>query len=616
MLRQRFAASSRQLALPAALPSHYQSCSASSNRARSSRRYTTGTLDLMKARIFAVLCLAFLALPAFSQCTLNSASPSVTICTPANSASVSSPVHVVAGTTDNEFAVRVLQIYVDGQKAYETLAASLDTNVAMTAGTHKLTVQAMDAGNRIFKSTIYITVTSSTPPPGGCTLNPAQPSVTICTPLNGATVASPVHIEAQANCQCTVRVMQVYVDGSKKYESAGPSLTADVAMAAGARRVTVQAVDSTNATFKSTINLTVSSTPPPPVGTNSPIKHIIVVVMQNRSFDHLFGTMAGVDGIKPSVPGYSQLDANGNTVTPSLLTDVTTSDLPHSRSNYLNVWDQGAMDKYAYYNGALSMQYYDNTIAGVDKLWTWAQSYALADNYFPSVMSNAPSNPLYLISASDNNFPWSVQPYYGPCNKPDAASKPYTFRNVGDQMNSAGVSWGWFHENYGLCGNGYIPVQNPFQYFTSTYNAPQVQDLSNFYTALTNGTVPSVSFINPNPTHNGHPGSGSFTTAMNWLDGFITKVQGSYLWPDCAVVVLWDESGGWWDHSPPAQVDSQGFGQRVPMLVISPYAKKGHISGIRMDHVSVLKWIQWNWNLGTLNAREGLSNDISDMFQF
>ena len=472
----------------------------------------------MLARCSTVLTLLFLLFTpvAFAQCTLNTASPSVTICTPANNASVSSPVHVVAGTTDT-YKITVLQIYVDGAKVYQVLnSGTLDTSVTMTDGTHRLVVQAMDSANRVFKSTVYVNV--------GSTISPGT--------------------------------------------------------------------------------------------TQSPIKHLIVLTMQNRSFDHLFGTMAGVNGIKPGVLGYSQVDASGKTVVPFLVTSVSTSDLPHSRQQYLKVWDQGKMDKYAYYNGDLSMGHYDNTIAGVDKLWTWASQYALAENYFPSVMSTAPANPMYLISASDNNYPYSTQPVYGPCNKPDASAKAATWKNVGNQLSAAHVSWTWFAENYGQCGGGYIPQENPFQYFTSTQNSTHIQDLSKFYTALTNGTVPSVTFINPNPNHNGHPGSGSFTTAMNWMDGFIRKIQASSIWPDCAIVILWDESGGWWDHVPPPQIDSQGLGQRVPMIVISPYAKKGHISTVRMDHVSVLKWIQWNWSLGTLNSREGLSSDISDMFTF
>jgi phospholipase C len=274
------------------------------------------------------------------------------------------------------------------------------------------------------------------------------------------------------------------------------------------------------------------------------------------------------------------------------------------------------MDKYAYYNGSLSMGYYDNTMPGIDKLWGWAQQYSLADNYFSSAMSNAPAVGLYMVAASDNNFPWSVQPYYGPCQKADSAAKPLAFRNVGNQMSSNNLSWAWFAENYGACGGGYLPVQNPFQYFTSTNNTSHIQSLTNFYTMVDGGTLPALSYIQPNPGHSMHPGSGSITTAANWLDGFIKRVQSSNQWSSTAIVILWDESGGWWDHVSPPQIDSQGLGARVPMIVISPYAKRGYVSHVQMDHVSVLRFIQWNWSLGTLNTRNTLSNNMLDMFQF
>src|SRR5205085_3326278 len=151
-------------------------------------------------------------------------------------------------------------------------------------------------------------------------------------------------------------------------------------------------------------------------------------------------------------------DATGAVVTPYLLTTASTSDVNHSRSTYLAAWDKGAMDKYAATNGTISMGHYDNSMPGIDKLWIWAQTYALADDYFPSVMSNGPSQQLYLAAASDNKFPYSLQPYYGPCQKPDAAATPYSFRNVGDQMNASHVTWAWFAEKYALCGNGYLPV--------------------------------------------------------------------------------------------------------------------------------------------------------------
>jgi phospholipase C len=370
--------------------------------------------------------------------------------------------------------------------------------------------------------------------------------------------------------------------------------------------------------------MTAAPTPSDPVGgdqpssgaTSSSVKHVIVVVMQNHSFNNLFGKFSGVDGIQPGTPGYSQVDANGNTVTPTLLTNPTVPDLPHDRQDYLTAWNKGAMNQYAKNNGDLSMGYFDDTITGVGMLWNWAKQYALADKYFASVMSNAPANPLYLVAASDNNFPFSFQPAFGPCNTPDPAAVPLTFPNIGDQLTQAGIGWGWFQENYGQCGNGYIQQENPFQYFTSTHDSPNLQDLSAFFTKLDAGTLPAVSFVQPGPTHSGHPGSGSLDNALKWLDGFITRIQGSSAWNDAAIFVIFDESGGWWDHEPPPQIDSQGLGARVPLLVISPFAKKGYVSHVQMDHVSILKFIQWNWKLSSLNARNDASGDIRDMFNF
>lgn len=353
--------------------------------------------------------------------------------------------------------------------------------------------------------------------------------------------------------------------------------------------------------------------PLPPTG--SPVKRVVVIVMQNRSFDHLFGKYPGdVDGIRPGVNGYTQTDASGNTVTPFELTDPVIGDLPHSRHDYLRAWNQGAMDKYAFYNGAVSMGYYTASTPGVDKLWEWARQYALADQYFASVMSNAPANPLYMVAASDADFPYSVQPSFGPCNEPDPASQPYTFRNLGDQLNDQQIAWGWFQEFYGQC-DGYKQVQNPFQYFVSTNNTANLVDIQPFYNALDAGNLPPISFVQPGDVNSGHLG-GSITAGLSWLDDTLTRLQASPMWASMAVVVLWDESGGLWDHVPPPQVDSQGLGPRVPMLVISPFAKKRHVSHVRMDHVSVLRFIQWNWGLSTLNARNTKSEDIRNMFDF
>jgi phospholipase C len=355
----------------------------------------------------------------------------------------------------------------------------------------------------------------------------------------------------------------------------------------------------------------------PPVPAAS-LQHIVVVVMQNSSFDHMFGTFpapAGgtIEGLRPGVPGYVQNDASGNPVSPALLTNLAPKALPEGRAAYTNVMDGGLMDKYAFYNGDISMDYYDGTTAGISTIWSYAQQFAMADHYFSSVIGEAPSNQLFMIAASDGNFPFSVQPSYGPCNTADKAARPLTFPNVGDQLTQKGVSWAVYLESMGVCTDS-SPLHNPFQYFTST-QGQNARDYTQFSTDVAGGTLPAVSFVIPNNTDDMHPGFGPVTNGAAFIDTLVKKLQATTMWSNTAVIVTWDTGGGWYDHVPPPQVDAEGLGSRVPLLVISPLAKQHYVSHIQMDHVSILKFIQKNWALAPLNSRNSLSNDLSDLFQ-
>ncbi len=361
------------------------------------------------------------------------------------------------------------------------------------------------------------------------------------------------------------------------------------------------------------VNSSPSPTPTPGTPQSAQIKNVIVVIMQNRSFDHLFGTFPGANGIAPGVPGFNQKTSTGAIVSPQLLTATSTTDLPHSRNDYLRVWDSGAMDKYAFYNGVISMGHYDNTTPGMSVLWNWAQQFALADNFFPSVMGDAPTNQLFLVAADDNNTPGTLQPFFPPCNTQMKATAGYTFQHVGDQLTAKGKTWAWYQENLGNCSS-YVPQENPFQFFTNAHDSPNVRDFSKFAADLTSGNAPSLMMVQPGPAHSMHPGSGPVINGITWLDGVIRQVQASSVWANSAIVVVWDSSGGWWDHVPPPQVDTQGLGPRVPMLVISPFAKKNYISHVQMDDVSILKFVQNTFGLGPLNGRNQLGNDLSDMF--
>src|SRR6266498_470805 len=311
-----------------------------------------------------------------------------------------------------------------------------------------------------------------------------------------------------------------------------------------------------------------------PPGTRVPrseINHLIIVVMQNASFDHLFGTYSGANGLDPTAASYTQKDASGNTVQPQLLTNLSPADLQHTQTSYQFAYDSGKMDKYAAGNGTISMDYYDNTTIGtagdgrqfgVNTLWGYAQQYALADNFFAAAMASEPSNMLYMTAAEvgSGSDPYGY-PQLDACtaglyqqNQSNGATitPPLTFQNVGDQLTSNSISWGFYQEWFSNEQNGtcthYVPQENPFQYFQTTANSSIVQNFttSGFQSMLSSGSLPSVMWVQPSPGHSMHPGQGDIANAVEWLDGFVQSVKDSSAWSSTAIIVLWDESGGWY----------------------------------------------------------------------
>lgn len=504
------------------------------------------------------------------------------------------------------------------------LSGSATVSPAATT-TYKLT--AMGVGGSV-SSTVTVTVTA--PPPPTVTLT-ATPSI--------------VTLGATATLTWTSsNATSVSIDPSAGTAPLPLNGTASVTPAA----TTTYTITATSPQDTVTASATVTAVPP---GTpKSAISHIIVVMMQNHSFDNLFGTYPMANGLDPTAPGYTQAACGSNvppcvatnaTVSPTLLTSLTTADLNHDAVSYSAAYDGGNMDKYAITNGDLAMQYFDNTVSsttddgktyGIATIWGYAQQYALADNFFASAMSSEPANMLYMVAATvHDTYTAGSEPYYDHCSAHDVAksggtiAQPLTEANLGDQLNANKVSWTWYQANFATSVNStcdnYVPQENPFQYFTSTQYSANLQDfkLSDFQTTLDRSSLPSVIFITPAPVASMHPGGGDMANGIQWLDNLVQAVKNSTAWSSSALVILWDESGGWYDHVPPPQLpNTMGLGARVPVILVSPYAKAGTISHQQMDFVSILRFIQWNWGLGMFTdpiqaAREQQTGDLCDL---
>jgi phospholipase C len=166
--------------------------------------------------------------------------------------------------------------------------------------------------------------------------------------------------------------------------------------------------------------------------------------------------------------------------------------------------------------------------------------------------------------------------------------------------------------NYGAIGKGtdeYCNICNPFQYDTSimanaAVRTAHIQDTANLYADIKNGTLPAVSIVKPSGLVDGHPSS----SKLDLFEGFTKKIiddvkKNPSLWKDTAIFITEDEGGGYYDSGYVQPLDYFGDGTRIPLIVVSPYTKAGHISHEYADHVSILKFIEANWGMETVSTR-------------
>ena len=151
--------------------------------------------------------------------------------------------------------------------------------------------------------------------------------------------------------------------------------------------------------------------------------------------------------------------------------------------------------------------------------------------------------------------------------------------------------------------------------------ASKVVHLAALAQDISSDNFPSVTYIDPNgflPDSlkiSEHP-PGDVTVGQNWTAAVIESIMASPIWPSCVIFLTWDESGGFYDHLPPPQVDEWGYGFRVPMIIISPFSRRDFVDHEVMDHTSILKFIDENWNLPALTPREENANDMMSAFVF
>jgi acid phosphatase len=218
---------------------------------------------------------------------------------------------------------------------------------------------------------------------------------------------------------------------------------------------------------------------------------------------------------------------------------------------------------------------------------------------------------------------------------------PQTAATIGDTLSAKGVSWAWYAGAWkealrdGMRPSGrhaviyrskegspnFQPHHQPFNYFArfapgTPDRERHLQDYGDLVAAIERGTLPQVAFYKPQGTLNQHPGDTDVLSGDEHIAGVVAKIRASPLWASTAIIVTYDENGGFWDHVAPPKGDRWGPGSRVPAIIISPWAKKGAIDSTPYDTTSILKFITRRFDLEPLPGVRPMMGDLTNAFDF
>jgi phospholipase C len=389
-----------------------------------------------------------------------------------------------------------------------------------------------------------------------------------------------------------------------------------------------------------------------------PITHIVLMVQENRTFNDLFATFPGADG---TTTGLERI-GNGKKAkqVPINLTEVNLADhtdLNHLYKSYKTAYDDGKMDSFnrikretnGQPEGALPYQYVNPD--QVQPYWTIATDYALADHLFQTQGSGSFTahqdlirggteidSTQSLVDDPTSSRAWGctsppgtktslittslkLLPEQGPFPCTNAfPSSGSSYKTLAALLDGAGVSWKYYApppKNYsvGALWNGYLVINSVYGNKTE-WNAHISNPPTNILKDIANGTLPAMSWVIPDALNSDHPGYRS-DKGPSWVASVVNAIGASSYWNSTAVIVVWDDWGGFYDAVAPSPLDTQGGpGFRVGMMVASPYVPPNEISHTVYGFGSIIKFIEETWTLGSLGTTDATSTSISNMFDF
>lgn len=370
---------------------------------------------------------------------------------------------------------------------------------------------------------------------------------------------------------------------------------------------------------------------PPATGINL-IQHVVFIIKENRSFDSYFGTFPGANGATSG-------EISTGAVIPLIHEpDSTPRDIGHDWVNQHLAVNNGAMNQFDLISGTSEegnlngdyLSYTQFQQSDIPNYFAYATNFVLADNMFSSLEGPSFPNHLYTVAAQSagviSNPSTGLGPAWG-CDSPanftvevlntsGQITNEYPCFNVttlADNLQAAGVPWAYYGPTEGQPGYAFVALDAISHIRNSSTWTTNVLSETQFLSDVRAGYLPAVSWLVTASSE--HPPE-SACDGENWTVQQINAVMNSPLWNSTAIFVTWDDFGGFYDHVPPPVEDTYGLGIRVPLLIISPYARSGYISHTQYEPSSVLKFIEEDFGLPPLTSRDANANDTTDSFDF
>jgi len=370
--------------------------------------------------------------------------------------------------------------------------------------------------------------------------------------------------------------------------------------------------------------------------TRTPIKHVVFIIKENRSFDNLFGRFPGANGVTVGM-------RDGKEVPLTPASSGRSVDIPHCRECSIESINGGKMDGFGdMVHGDYAYTQFRPQDA--PNYYTWAKHFVLNDNFFASALGPSFPNHLYTIAAQSGGAyanprqdfqsmlanaaagqtkSWGcdiAQPAYvdvfGPEGETLELQPCFDFKTEGDLLREHDIPWTY-----------YAATNNQLGYIWSAYSAigryrndpamweQYIRPVDDLVRDAKQNRLPPVTWVTPRFALSEHPDY-NFCYGENWTTQVVNAIMASPEWKSTAIFLTWDDYGGFYDHVPPREVDMMGFGIRVPMLMISPYAKTGYIDHTEGEFSSVLRFIEDNWGLTQLTDRDRNADNLTEAFDF